>query len=153
MDTLCAGSHRFNAFRKNQICLERSKMNYSRAMQSGYAQFRGVPGVGSYVNNESQLVKIGRWIEYAWGAKSETINLDRRVDLRCPWIWFLSEDIFGCFLRVSLQYASCVSGYDTSSRSGIDSLWIPGWLEIYCAGSVSETSRSWYWFSFAIDCR
>jgi len=153
MDTLCARSHRFNPFRKDQICLVWSKMNHSRVMRSGYAQFRGVPGVGSYNNNGSRLVKIGRWIEYAWGVKSETINLDRRVDLRGAWISFLSEEILGGFLRGSLEYASRVSGYDTSTRSGIDSLSIPGWLEICSAGSVSGKSRSWYRFSFAIDCK
>jgi hypothetical protein len=40
-------------------CFEWSKMHYSRVMRSGNAQFRGVPGVGSYVNNEWRLVKIG----------------------------------------------------------------------------------------------
>jgi hypothetical protein len=40
-------------------CFEWSKMRYSRVMRSGNAQFRGVPGVGSYVNNEWRLVKIG----------------------------------------------------------------------------------------------
>jgi len=34
-------------------------MNHSGVMRGGYAQFRGVPGVGSYVNNESRLVRIG----------------------------------------------------------------------------------------------
>jgi hypothetical protein len=57
-------------------------MNHSRAMRSGYTQFRGVPGVGSYVNNERLLDKIGRLIEYARGVKSETISLDWRVNLR-----------------------------------------------------------------------
>jgi len=151
MDTLCAGSHTFDAFREEEICLEWSTMNHSRVMQSRYAQFRGVPGVGSYVNNESRLVKIGRWIEHARGVKSGTINLDRRVDLRCAWISFLSEEILGCNLRVSVEYASRVSGYDTPSWYGIDSLSIPRWLEIYCAGSVSGKWRSWYGFSFAIE--
>jgi len=151
MDTLCAGSHRFNAFRQEEICLKWSKMNHSRVMRSGYAQFRGMPGVGSYVNNELLLVKTGRWIEYACGVKSETINLDRRVDLRCAWISFLSEEILGWIFRISLEYDSRVSGYDTSIRSGIDSLSISRWLEIYCAGSVSGKSWSWYQFSFAID--
>jgi len=148
MDTLCAGSHRFNTFRKEEICLEWSKMNHSRVMWSGYAKFRGVRGVGSYVNNESLLVKIGHWIEYACGVKSETINLNRSA-----WISFLSEEILDCILQVSWEYASRVSGYDTSTWYGIDSLSIPWWLEIYCAGSVSGKSRSWYRFSFGIDCK
>jgi hypothetical protein len=80
---VCAGSHRFKAFRKKKICLEWSKMNHSRAMRSGYTWFRGMPGVRSYVNNEWLQVKIGRYIEYACGVKSEATNLNRRVDLRC----------------------------------------------------------------------
>jgi len=134
-------------------------MNCSRVMWSGYTRFRGMPGVGSYpglgsnVNNEWQLVNIGRWIENASGVKSGTINLVRRVDLRCAWTSFLSEEILGCIHRVSLEYASRISAYDTSTWYCLDSLSIPGCLEIYCTGSVSGESRSWQWFSCAIDCK
>ena len=75
------------------------------------------------------VVEISHWIEYAWGVKSETVTLDRRVDLRCDWTWFLSDEIHGCILRVSLEYASRVLGYDTLSGYRLDSLSIPGWLE------------------------
>jgi len=150
---MCAGSHGFNAFKMKEIWLEWSKMSYSRVTRSGYGQFRGVPEVGSYGNNEWRLVKSGSWIEYACGVKSETINLDRRVDLRCAWISFLSEEILGCILWVCRDYASRVSGYDTSTGYRLDSLSIPGWLEIYCTGSVSGKSRHWLRFSFAIDCK
>ena len=68
----------------------------SKIIQSGYSRFRGVPGVGSYVNIECRHVKMSRWIEYACGVKSETITLDRRVDLRCAWTALLSEWILGC---------------------------------------------------------
>jgi hypothetical protein len=152
MDTLCAGSRRFNAFRKERICPECSKMNYSRVMWSANAQFRGLPGVLSYVNNRWWLVKIGHWIEHACTIKSETINLDRRLDLRCNWISFQREEILSCILQVSLQYTSRVSGYNTSTGYGLDSLSIPRWLEKYCAGSVSGKSQGWYWFSCAIHC-
>ena len=148
---MSAGSHRFKAFRMEKICLEWSKMNRSRAMRSGYTRFRGVPGVGSYVNNEWLRVKIGRWIEYACGVKSETINLNRRVELRCARSSFLSAEILGWLYRVSLEYASRVSGYDASTRYRLDSLSIHGWLAIYCTGSVSGESRSWERFSCAID--
>ena len=151
--SVCAGSHRFKAFRKEKICLERSKMNHSRAMRSGYTEFRGVPGVGSYVNNEWLLVKIGRWIEYECGVKSETINCDRWVSLRCAWTSFLSEEILGCMLRVSLEYTCRVSGYYTSTRYRLDCLSIPGWFKVYCTGSVSGGSRSWERFSCTIDCK
>jgi len=150
---VCAGSQRFKAFRKEKICLEWSKMNRSRAMRSGYTRFRDAPGVWSYVNNEWLLVKIGRWIEYACGVKSETINRERRVILRCAWTSFLSEEILGCMLWVSLQYASHVSGYDTSTRYCFYCLSIPRWFEIYCTGSVSGGSRSWERFSCANDCK
>jgi hypothetical protein len=96
---------------------------------------------------------MGRWIEFACGVKSETINLDRRVKLRCTWTSFLSEEILGCILRVSLEYTSRVSGYDTSTWYCLDSLSIPGWLKKYGTGSVSWESRSWERFSCAIDCK
>jgi len=79
---VCAGSHRFNAIKRKEICLEWSKINDSRVMRSGYARVRGVLAVGSYINNEWWLIKIGHCIEYACSIKSETINLNRRVDLR-----------------------------------------------------------------------
>jgi len=128
-------------------------MNHSRAMRSGYTRFAGVAGVGLYVNNEWLLVKVGRWIEYVCGVKSGTINHDRRVDLMCTWTLFLSEEILSFILLVSLEYASCVSGYNTSTRYRFESLSIPGWFKIYCTGSVSGESRSWEWFSSAIDCK
>jgi hypothetical protein len=87
-------------------------------------------GVGAYDNNEWRLDKFGRWMEYACGVKSETIKLDSRVPLRCAWNSFLSEEMLGCMLRVSLEYASRVSGYDTPTRYRLDSLSIPGWLDI-----------------------
>jgi hypothetical protein len=99
------------------------------------------------------LVKIGQWIEFVCGIKSKTINLDRRVDLRSAWTSFLSEEILGCILPVSLEYASHVSGYDTSIRYSLHSLAIPGWLEIYCTGSVSGQLRSGEWFPGAINCK
>jgi len=108
-------------------------------------------GVGAYDNDEWRLVKIGRWIEYACGVKSETINLDSIVALRCAGTSFLSEEMLGCILRVGLEYASRVSGYDPSTRYRLDSYSIPGWLEIFGAGSVSGESRSWQQFSCAID--
>jgi len=151
--SVCAGSRRFKAFRKEKVCLEWSEMTRSRAIWSGYSWFRGVPGVGSYVNNEWLLVKIGRWIEYACGVKSETINLDRWVNFRCTWASFLSEEILGCIHRVILEYASCISGYNLSTRYCSDRLSIPGWVEIYCTGSVSGESRSWQRYSCAIDCK
>jgi len=88
----------------------------SKVMQSGYWRFRGVPGVGSYVNNDCQHVEISLWIEYACGVKSETITLVRRVDLRCAWTSFRREEILGCILPVRLGYASLDLGYDTSTR-------------------------------------
>jgi len=126
-------------------------MNRSKVMRSGYTWFRGVPGVGSYVNNEWRLVRIGQWIEYACGVKSETINLDRRVDLKCAWTSFPREEILGWIVQVSLESASHVSGYDASTQYRLDTLSIPGWLEIYCDGTVSGESRSWQQFSCAID--
>jgi len=117
MDTRCvlAATDSTHWGRKT-IYFEWSKMNHSRVLGSGYTRFRGVPGVGSYVINEWWLVETGHWIEYQCGVKSETINLNRRLDLSSAWIWFLSEEIFGCILRVSLKYVSCVFGYDTSTR-------------------------------------
>jgi len=64
------------------------------------------------------------------GFKSETINLDRRVDLRCGWTSFLSEEILSFILRVSLEYSRGVLGYDISTRYRLDSLSIQGWLDI-----------------------
>jgi hypothetical protein len=122
MATLRSGSDRLNAFRKEEICLEWSNMNHARVMRSRYAQFRGMHGVGSYVNNEWRLAKIGYWIEYACGVKSETINLDRRVALRCAWVSFLSEEIFCCILQVSLECASPISWYNTPTGYGSNSL-------------------------------
>jgi len=87
-------------------------------------------GVGAYDNHEWRLDKSGRWMEYACGFKSETIKLDSRVPLRCAWNSFLSEEMLGSMLRVSLEYASHVSGYDTPTRYRLDSLSIPGWLDI-----------------------
>jgi len=127
-------------------------MNHSRAMWSGYTLFRGMSGVASYVNNEWLLVKIGRWIEYACGVQSETINRDRRVDFSCAWTSFLSEEILGWILQVSLQHASRVSQYDTSTRYRLDCLSIPAWFDKYCTGSVSGGSRSWERFSCATNC-
>ena len=107
-------------------------------------------GVGAYDNNEWRLVKIGHWTEYACSVKSETIKLNRIVPLRCAWTSFRSEEMLGWILRVSLKYVSSVSGYDTSTRYRLDSLSIPGWLEIFWAGSVSGELRSWKRFSCAI---
>jgi len=87
-------------------------------------------GVGAYDNNEWWRVKLGRWMEYACGVKSKTIKLDSIVSLRCAWTSFQSEEMLGCILRVSLEYASRVSGYDTSTWYRLDSLSIPGWLDI-----------------------
>jgi len=49
----------------------------SKVTQSGYTQLKGMPGVGSYVNNECLLAEISLGIDYACGVKSETITLDR----------------------------------------------------------------------------
>jgi hypothetical protein len=87
-------------------------------------------GVGAYDNNEWQLVKIGRWMEYACGVKSETVKLDRRVPLRSAWTSFLSKVMLSCILRVSLEYASHILRYDTLIRYRIDSPSIPEWLDI-----------------------
>jgi len=102
------------------MCFEWSKINRSEACL----------GVGAYDNNEWRRVKFGRWMEYACGVKSETIKLDSIVSLRCAWTSFLSEEMLGCMLRVSLEYASRVSGYDTSIRYRLVSLSITGWLDI-----------------------
>jgi len=144
MDTLCvvAATDSTHSGRK-KTCLEWSKMTQYRVIWSGYTRFRGVPGVGLDANTEWQFVEIGRWIKYAHSVKSETINLDRRVDLRRARMLFQSEETLGCILRVSLEYASCVFGYDTSTWYRWDTVSIRGWFEIYCAGSVSEKSRSW----------
>jgi len=121
-------------------------------MRSGYTRFRGMPGVGSYVNNEWQLDKIGQSIEYVCSVKSATINLDRQVDLRCASTSFLSEKIISCTLLVSLEYASHVAGYNPSTRYCLGSLSMRGSLEIYCTGSVSGESRSWQRLCCEIDC-
>jgi len=75
------------------------------------------------------------------------------VDLRCAWTSFLSEEILGCILPISLNYASCVSGYNTSTRYRLGSLSIHGLLEIYCTGSIAGGSRSRQRFSCSIDCK
>jgi len=90
-------------------------MNHSRVMRSGYTRFRGVPGVRSHVNDEWRLVEIGRSIESACGVESEVFlnYITERGNTR-----------FIC--RVSLEYVSRVSGYDTSTRYRLDCLSIPG---------------------------
>jgi len=93
------------------------------------------------------------WIAYDCGVKSETINLHRRVDLRCAWTSVLSEQILSCILEVSLKCTSHVSGYDTTSRYLFDSLSVAGLWEVHCAGSVSGEGRSWQWFDGAINCK
>jgi len=117
---VCAGRHRFKAFRKEDNMLRLSKMNRSEARL----------GVGVYNNHEWQLGRIGRWMEYACGVKSETIKLDSIVPLRSAWTSFLSEEMLGCTLQVSLEYTSRVSRYATSPRCCLDSLSISGWLDI-----------------------
>jgi hypothetical protein len=116
----CAGSHRFKAFgmEDNMLCL--SNMNRSEVRL----------GVGAYHNNEWRLFKIRRWIEYVCVVKSETIKLDHIVPLRCACTSLLSKEMLGSTLWVSLEYASCVSGYDISPRYRLDSPCIPGWLGI-----------------------
>jgi len=99
------------------------------------------------------IVKISHWIDYACSVKSETITLDRRVDLWCVWTSFLSEKIHGCIPRISLEYASHVLGYEIFTRYCLDSLSLPRWLERYSTGSISRESRSWQKFSCAIDCK
>jgi len=136
-----------------KICFEWSKMNSSRVMRSRHTRFRGLPWPRSYVNNVWWLVQIGRLIEYACGVISQTIKLDWIVPWRCAWTSFVSKEILSCILQVSLEYVSCVSAYNTTTRSRWDSLSIPGWLEIYCTGTVSGESRSWPRFSCAIDCQ
>ena len=103
----------------------------SKAMQSGNSQFRGMPEVGSYVKYECLHIEMSCWIVYACSVKSETIKLDRIVLLRCAWTSFLSEEMLSCTIRVSLEYASRISGYDTLTRSRLDCLSIPGWLDIW----------------------
>ena len=87
-------------------------------------------GVGAYDNTEWRLVEFGHWMEYTCSVKSGTIKLDSIVPLRCGWTSFLSEEMLSCMLRVSLVCASRVSGYDTSTRYRLDSLSIPGWLDV-----------------------
>jgi hypothetical protein len=123
----------------------------SKVMQSGYSRFRGAPGVGSYKNNECLHIEMSRGILYACSVKSETITFDKRVDLRCTWISWLSKEILGWIFRKSVEYPFRVLGYNTLTRYRLDSLSIPGWLEIYCDGSVSGESKCWYRFSCAID--
>jgi hypothetical protein len=120
-------------------------------MWSVYTLFGGVPEVGSCVNPEWRLVQIGRRTQYACSVKSETIKVNRIVYFRCGGTWFLSEEILGLILSVSLEYTRCVSGYDISTTYRIDSLSIPAWLDINCTVSGSGESRSWERFSCAID--
>jgi hypothetical protein len=87
-------------------------------------------GVWAYDNNGWRLVKIRRWMEYARGVTSETIKLDRIVLLRCARTVFQNEELLGCTIRVSLEYAGRVSGYNTSTRYHLDSISIAGWLDI-----------------------
>jgi len=108
-------------------------------------------GGGAYADNEWRLVKIGRWMEYTCGVISETNKLDRIVPLWCTLISFLSEEMLSCILRVSLEYASYISGHDTSTWYHFECLSIPGWLDIFCAGPVPVESRSWQRFSCRID--
>jgi len=126
-------------------------MNGSRLMRSVYTWCGGVPGVGSYVNTEWRLVKIGRRIEYTCGVKSETIKLNRIVYLRCAWTSFLSNEILGCIFQVSLEYARCVEGYHISTGYRIDSHSISGRLQIYYTKSISRESKSWERFSHTMD--
>jgi hypothetical protein len=114
-----------------------------KVMQSGYTWFRCVTGVESYVNNDRLLVEISHWIEYACGVKYETITLNRKVGRSGALTSFLTEDIFGCVLQVSLEKASGVIGYYISTRYCLDSLGIHGWAHIYCARYVSGESRGW----------
>jgi hypothetical protein len=109
----------------------------SKVMQSSYWQFRCVPGVGSYVNNMCLHVEIRRWLEYECSVISRTITLARRVHLRWAWISLLNEEMFSGIPRVRLESTSRVLEYDRSTQYHIESLSIPGWLEIYGDGSVS----------------
>ena len=77
-------------------------------------------------NNEWRLVEIDLSIASVCNVKSETIKLNMRVDLRCTRTSFMREEILSCILQVSLEYVSCVSGYDTSTLYHSDSLSIPG---------------------------
>jgi len=81
------------------------------------------------------------------------LNMCAMSNLRCTWISLLSEEILNCNRQVSLEYGSRAWEYDTSTRYRLDCLSIPGWLEIYCAGSVEGKSKNWQRFSFAIDCK
>jgi len=120
-------------------------------MRAEYTQFRGVPGVGSYLNNKWQLVNIGQWIEYVCGVKSETISLNRRVDLRCVQTKFLSKEILDSIHQARFEFESCISGYIPLTQYRQDSLCIHVSSKIYCTRSVWGVSRSWQWFSLAID--
>jgi hypothetical protein len=124
----------------------------SKIIQSGYTRFSGVPGVGSYVDTSSLLVDISHWIEYACGVKSDTISLDRRVDLRWAWTSSLSEQRLSCILRISQVYMCGVSGYDTSTRYRLDSHSIPWEFDIYRAESVSGELRCRQRCCCAIGC-
>ena len=135
--SVCTGSHRFKAFRKAKICLEWSKMNRSRAIRSGYMRFRGVPGVGLYVNNEWLLVKIGQWIEYVCSVKSETINLDRWVKLRCTWISGVPE------FEVCLNFIP-QRGYTRLYSSGKPAIHEPC-LRIWYINSISLRQSVYPW--------
>ena len=80
----------------------------------------------SYVNNKCLHVEISRSIEYACGVKSETITLNKKVDLTFALISLLSEEILSGSLRVRLEFAGRIVGYDTSTRYRSDGLSIPG---------------------------
>jgi hypothetical protein len=118
---VCAGRHSFKEFKKEENML-RMEQNVHRSDAR--------LGVGAYDNNAWQVVKIGRWMEYACSVKSETIKLNRIVLLTCAWTSFLSKEMLSCTLCVSLEYASHISGYDTSTRYRLDCLSIQGWLDI-----------------------
>jgi len=138
-DTLCvlAATDPQHSDRK-KTCLEWSKVDCSRVIQSGYTQFSRVPKLGSYLNNDWQLLEIGLfnricmwcWIwdnqtrqdsasEVCLNLKPEQLNTPRHI------LW------------VILECTSCILQYDISTPYHLDCLSIPGWLQIYCAGSVS----------------
>jgi hypothetical protein len=88
---------------------------------------------------------------YVCGVKSITINLNKRWDLRCAWTTFLSDEILGCIVQISLEYLSRVSKHDTSTWYRLGCLSIDGCIEIYCIRSVSGQARSWQQFCCEID--
>lgn len=120
-------------------------------MRCGYIRLRGIPGVGSYRNNELQFVKIGWWIEYACGVRPETIKIDRRVDLKCTWSSSLREEINSCIHRVSAEYVGRGLQNNTLTWHRWGSLAIPGSFQLHCTEGVSGESRSWQPFSGAMD--